>query len=209
MIFKSRRYVKSVLLSVLRQYFTTHAKFPYKENIHQTKIFIDEQFPEIQRKYPCIIISDASSPEFFKPAFDRGFQDESYETQSIDGINRDVSVGSRYGMPLDSVIKIEIKSMNPFMGETIADDVATFILYTGYFLFKKAGIEIKSASAQDPQIEIIGNDNVTTYVITLNTYSEWEQFVTTEESDIVQGITIPDINGLITENPDGTTNSIF
>lgn len=209
MILKARRYTKGVFLSVLRQFFASHAKFPWQQNSLKTKLLIEESFPTVQFSMPCIIVGKVTTGNPFERSLSRGLVEEVFEDTLINGVTRSAYSGEISIGRIDANTNISVYSIDPFIGEAIADEIITLLNYSCFEKFSLAGMEIvgirDSYSTETP----FGNDLFNKYSLDVQTYQEWENNITSAERDVIEKITIPDIDGVIAIGLDGVTNGIF
>jgi len=208
MILRAKRYTRGVFLSVLRQYFASHQKFPWQQNIVKTKIMIEESFPKVPYSHPCIII-ERPTVQPFERALSRGLVEEKYDDALIDGITRSVYAGEININRVQAITPISVYSIDPFMGEMVADEVFTLLGYSCIEKFSKSGLEIVDVRDSGPSEEVFGNDLYYKNNITIHTHQEWEINIEEDEADVIEKITIPDIDGVIAIGIDGVTNGNF
>ena len=191
MIYKGRRYIKSVILSVLRQFFANHPVYTWS-NSPNSLIHIDEKLTKYPEKYPSVIISDISPSEIWERSLNRGFQVSEYDENNV-------IKTEEFGGPLNVSLDIRVYDLMPFKAEAIADEVLAFLVFNFYEKLKNVGIEIKNVSAVSPATEFNGKDIVMYFPITIEMYTEWTETVSIDVADTISGIFIPDYEGLITE----------
>lgn len=208
-IFRIQRYIKSVFNSVLRQAFSLNDEFKWNPNNLTTKIIIDEMFPVSIRKYPAIIIGSVNFGDLFQPALDRGFQDDIYSDQLVDGITRSMIIGSRYGMGLNPTLTLDIYDMDPFICQAINDEVISYLNFYLFEVFRRASIEFQNIGSPTESREVIGNDQVYRYSLDVKFYTEWSIQTDINAADLIRKIRIPDVDGLVTIYPDGSTFPVF
>jgi hypothetical protein len=209
MIIRAKRYTRGVFLSVLRQYFASHNKFPWQQNILKTKLLIEENFPSKPFSMPCIIVENTVANKSFEKALERGLVEHKYEDTLINGVTRSTYAGEITIGKIDANTPIAVFSIDPFVGEMIADEIITLLNLTAFEKFRNAGLEIVDLRDSNPVEVAFGNDIFFKFNLDVSTYQEWENNITPEELDVIEKIQIPDINGLIVLTPDGITNPIF
>lgn len=209
-IFRLARYNRSVFNSVFRQFFAAHQKFPWNANTLKSRIMIDEKFPSTGRVYPAIIIGNIVGGDLFEKMLDRGLQEETYEPQVIDGVERQVWTGERRGGQLPQTVEISVYSMDPFVAEEVHDELVTLISLLLFEKLRCAGIEITAISDAAPSEERVGNDIVHRYTLGVSFYAEWESSPDPTTIQTIEGIRIPDIGGISTFlTEDGVSNATF
>lgn len=194
MLYRGRRYINSVFVSIFRQLFTNHPQYPWTSKRLETGIFIDESYPRGERKFPEIICQDITDNEFFHASFDRNFQEDVYDEQGN-------ITGSVYGITITPTIQVSISALTKYDAEIIADYICSYMNYSGINLLANAGITILTATGNAPQAEEYGKNNIYTITLTFNTQAEWQKFVS--PGDVIERIVIPSINILDKkDNPD-------
>lgn len=209
MILRAKRYTRGVFISVLRQFFASHQKFPWQQNSLKTKILIEESLPTIQFSMPCIIIGRPTLGKVFERSLSRGLVEEKFADGLIDGVTRSIYAGEIAIGRIDAVTPLIVYSIDPFVGEMIADELITLFNYSVVEKLSEAGMEIINVNDGNPSEVAFGNDFLNKFPIDILTYQEWEKNITPEEQDVIEHITIPDIDGLIIANQDGVTKGIF
>lgn len=193
MIFRGRRLIATCFNSVMQQLFKHHPKFYWKPNPLETKIYINESFGRSDRKYPCVITSDVSNGSFFNASYDRNFQNDVY------GENGEI-IGSRYGSSMNASFNISISALDKYTCEILADEISSFFEFHGVHKFRDAGITITNITASSVNTESYGKENIYTIVLTFQVYAEWEKYVTPEEYELIEKITIPYIGVIYNSN---------
>ena len=194
MLYRGRRYINSVFVSIFRQLFTGHPQYPWTSKRLETGIFIDESFPRGERKFPEIICQDVTDNEFFHASFDRNFQEDIYDAAGN-------ITGSVYGITITPTIRVSISALTKYDAEIIADYICSYMNYSGINLLADAGITIISATGSAPQSEEYGKNNIYTITLDFNIQAEWQKFVS--PGDVIERIVIPSINILDKkDNPD-------
>lgn len=185
MLYRGRRYINTVFVSIMRQLFTNHPQYPWTDKRLETGIFIDESYPRGERKFPEIICQDVTDNEFFHASFDRNFQEDVYDEQGN-------ITGSIYGITITPTINVSISALSKYDAEIIADYICSYMNYGGINLLADAGIIIVSATGTAPQTEEYGKENIYTITLTFNIQAEWQKFVS--PGDVIERIVIPNIN---------------
>ena len=191
MLYRGRRYINTVFVSIMRQLFTDHPQYPWTPKRLETGIFIDESYPRGERKFPEIICIDVTDNEFFHASFDRNFQEDVYDEQGN-------ITGSIYGITITPTIQVSISALTKYDAEIIADYICSYMNYGGINLLADAGITILTATGNAPQAEEYGKENIYTITLTFNIQAEWQKFVS--PGDVLERIVIPSIN--ILDNKD-------
>ena len=185
MLYRGRRYINTIFVSIMRQLFHQHAQFPWDENKLKDGIYINESYPRNSPKYPCIICQDVTDNEFFHASFDRNFQEDVYDEQGN-------ITGSIYGITITPTIRVSISALTKYDAEIIADYICSYMNYSGINLLADAGITIVSATGSAPQSEEYGKNNIYTITLDFNIQAEWQKFVS--PGDVIERIVIPSIN---------------
>ena len=185
MLYRGRRYINTVFVSIMRQLFTDHPQYPWTPKRLETGLFIDESYPRGERKFPEIICTDVTDNEFFHASFDRNFQEDIYDEQGN-------ITGSIYGITITPTINVSISTLTKYDTEMIADYICSYMNYSGINLLADAGITIVSATGNAPQTEEYGKNNIYTVTLTFNIQAEWQKFVS--PGDVIERIVIPSIN---------------
>lgn len=186
MLYRGRRYINTVFVSVFRQLFTNHPQFPWLPEFLKTKIYIDESYPRSERKFPEIICTDVTDGQFFQSSFDRNFQEDVYD-------NEENLVGSVHGMTIFPTIRISISTLSKFDCEIIADYICSYMQYYGVNKFADVGIYILSATGSIPQTENYGKELIYTVDLNYNLQAEWQKFIPFND-ELIEKVVIPDIN---------------
>lgn len=195
MLYRGRRYINTVFVSVFRQLFNNHAQFPWSSDFLQSKIFIDESYPRGERKFPCIICNDVTDGQFFESSFDQNFQQDVYEDDGI------TIKGSIYGITLKPTIQVSVSAMTKYDCEIIADYICGFMQHYGLNKFADAGITILEATGTTPSPEEYGKNNIYTIQLNYSLMCEWQKFVSIND-DLINRIVVPDISILYNDDQD-------
>lgn len=209
MILRAKRYTRGVFLSVLRQFFASHLKFAWQQNSLKSKLLIEESFPTVKFSMPCIIVGKSTIPKPFERSLNRGLVEEKYDDALINGETRQAYAGDIRISRIDAVTPISIYSIDPFIGEMIADEIIELLNYSCFEKFSNAGMEITDIRDSQGSEVAFGNDFFHKFNLDVSTYQEWESNITPAELDVIEAIKIPDIDGLVTIGVDGVTNGIF
>lgn len=209
MILRAKRYTKGVFLSVLRQFFTSHVQWPWQQNSLKSRILIEESFPTIGFSMPCIIIGRVTTGKPFERSLSRGLVMEKYTDANINGVTRSAYAGEISIGRIDAVTPIEVYALDPLISETIADEIITLLNYSCFEKFSLSGLEITEVRDGQPSEISFGNDIFFKNSLDVQTYQEWEKDITPGELDVIESISIPDINGIATIGLDGVTSGIF
>lgn len=185
MLYRGRRYINTIFVSILRQLFIGHPQFPYISKRLETGIFIDEQFARGERKFPEVICQDVTDNEFFHASFNRDFQEDVYDD------NGNI-IGSIHGITITPTIRISISTLSKYDSEIIADFICSYFNYDGINKLADAGIIIVSATGSAPQIEEYGKENIYTITLDFNIQAEWQKFIS--PGDVIERIVIPSID---------------
>ena len=191
MLYRGRRYINTVFVSIFRQIFKNHPQYPWIDKRLETGIFIDESFPRGERKFPEIICQDVTDNEFFHASFDRNFQEDVYDEQGN-------ITGSIYGITITPTIRVSISALTKYDAEIIADFICGYMNYKGINLLADAGIIIVTANGSAPQTEEYGKNNIYTITLDFNIQAEWQKFVNPD--DVIERVVIPSIDILDKKN---------
>ena len=191
MLYRGRRYINTVFVSIFRQIFKNHPQYSWTDKRLETGIFIDESFPRGERKFPEIICQDVTDNEFFHASFDRNFQEDVYDEQGN-------ITGSIYGITITPTIRVSISALTKYDAEIIADFICGYMNYKGINLLADAGIIIVTANGSAPQTEEYGKNNIYTITLDFNIQAEWQKFVNPD--DVIERVVIPSIDILDKKN---------
>lgn len=186
MLYRGRRYINSVFVSVFRQIFKNHPQYPWTSKRLETGIYIDESYPRGERKFPCIICQDITDNQFFQASFDRNFQEDVYNDAGE-------LEGSIYGITITPTIRVSISALTKYDAEIIADFICSYMNYDGINKLADAGITILNATGSAPQAEEYGKNNIYTITLDFNIQAEWQKFVKPDDN-LIESVVIPNIN---------------
>jgi hypothetical protein len=230
MILRAHRWLRLNFVSILQQFYAIYGtpdpqfpeqspplnpantNFTWRPDIKTTGIFIDERFRVDYRKYPALIVDTVMGQAFFR-SLQEEFQVGTYAPipgfTSVDGLTTTGLVSIRHGGPLNLTVTIKAYDYDPKNVERIVDRLITGLRFLVISKFRLAGIEILDVRLGAESEETIGNDQLFSYQVDVDTYSEFEVTVPVDVLTLINGIQIPDYNGLITILPDGTTDPYF
>jgi hypothetical protein len=186
--------------------------FTWRPDIKTTGILIAERFPVNFRKYPCMIVDTIMGQAFFR-SLQTELQIGQYQQISglttVNGLTATGVTGFRYGGPLNLTVNIKVYDYDPKNVERIVDKLITGLRFLVIDKFRIAGIEILDVRLGAESEETLGNDQLFSYQVEIDTYTEFEVTVPVDVATLIDGIQIPDYGGVITILPDGTTDPVF
>lgn len=201
MLFRGRRYVTTAFVSVLQQLFRTHNIYTWNKNRLTTKIYIDESYPDGERKYPCIIVHDETEGNFFSSSFNRHFQEEVYDAEHN-------FLGFRHGYGNDVSTSINISALTKYEAEILSDIVCSFLVFYGEEKFRSAGIILKEGNSPSLSTEQYGKNDIYTISITMTSYVEYEKLYTPKDIQKVEEIKIPYLDVIYKDGETGTQEKV-
>lgn len=186
--------------------------FTWNPDAKTTKILIAEQFPVQFRKYPSIIISTIAGQAFYRSLqteLQIGTREPITGLTTVNGLTAIGLTSFRYGGPLNLTVSLKVYDYDPKNVERIVDKIVTGLRFLIIDKFRLAGIEILDVRLGSESQETLGNDQLFSYEVDIETYSEFETTVPVDVATLIDQIQIPDYGGVITILPDGTTDPIF
>jgi len=209
MILRMQRHIRTSFRDILRAYFSVDPTYPWVTNLQTTKINILEFFTPQARTYPMITVEDITGDMFAK-TLDRGFQETVTGLTVIDGITyTNAPLGYRHGIGREYTVMMRVRDYSPVKTAEIVDKIDQALSFYMFERFRERGIEITNMRIAGESSEQIGNDALHYVDIAVEVYAEWEEFISIEQANMLKDIVIPDYDGVVVVQPDGTTDPNF
>jgi hypothetical protein len=208
LILRLERHTKNVFKALLRGYFSLDPTYTWNVDLRTTKLVIMEFFNTRTRTYPQITVESVTGKAFYK-SLNREFQETIEGLTVIDGLTRTGVIGYRHGGPQDLTVSLVVRDYDQVAASEIADKLDSALRFFIFENFRVQGIEIVDIRVSGVSAETIGNDSVHSVRVDVDIYTEWEEVISVQQSELLQKIKIPDFEGVITIAEDGTTDPYF
>lgn len=144
----------------------------YKNSIIDQDIAISGEFPRVEMKYPCIVVTIPKTAELYKKILGREQYQPIFETQEN---GKKKLAGYRLGGLFASTFQIAIACESQTERRELLDLVAILMRTVGAKFLHTKWIDITSMDLGGERIERVGSDNVYWDTLNIKVNTQWKQ----------------------------------